>query len=495
MEIRIVRESARPKRAVYLQIADQIRDAVASGRLPAGARLEPIRVLAARLGVNRDTVSLAYELLVREGILEATVGRGTFVRSGRAPRSNGNPTPPFAPLVERLLQLDRERPSYASVDGAIPLHALTPDPSLYPISSFRKSLDRVVEKGGSDLLVYGEHQGNLALREAIAQRLSAHGFDARPQHIVLCQGASQGISLALRLFAEPGDWVAVEEPTYHNVLTALVALGLRAAPIPMTEEGPDLDVLERTLARSEVKLFYTMPSFHNPLGTTSSMSHRRALIDLAARLGKPIVEDGFEMDLRYAGERVSPLAGFDPHGFVVHLFSFSKSLFPGVRIGAVSARGRAVEGLLALKNASDLSGAMILQAAVADFVSNGAYDRHLTRLKSTLLERRDAMLESLEAVMPEDARWTHPDGGYQLWLELPAGLDTRNLFGEAKQAGVLFAPGYQFHHDGRPSNAMRLTTALANPDEIRRGIDILGGVVKRHLPHARQAARDTSIHV
>ena len=495
MDIRIVRAPAGPKRAVYLQIADQIRDAVAAGQLAAGSRLEPIRTLAARLGVNRDTVSLAYELLVRDGILEATVGRGTFVRSGRSARGNGANTPPFAPLVERLLELERGRPSYASVDGAIPLHALTPDPSLYPIASFRKSLDRVMEKSGSELLVYGEHQGNLALREAIAGRLSVHGFETEPENVVLCQGASQGISLAMRLFAEPGDWVAVEEPTYHNVLAALVALGLRAAPIPMTAEGPDLDILERTLARPEVKLFYTMPSFHNPLGTTTTMGHRRALIDLAARLGKPIVEDGFEMDLRYTGERVSPLAGFDPHGYVVHLFSFSKSLFPGVRIGAVTARGRAVEALLALKNASDLSGAMILQAAVADFVASGGYDRHLTRLKSMLVERRDAMVEALEAEMPEDARWTHPEGGYQLWLELPAGLDTRNLFAEAKQSGVLFAPGYQFHHDGRPSNAMRLTTALANAEEIRRGIKILGGVVRRHLPHVRQAARDTSIHV
>lgn len=495
MDITILRAAAGPKRAVYLQIADQIRDAVAAGKLPAGSRLEPIRTLAARLGVNRDTVSLAYELLVRDGVLEATVGRGTFVRSGRSARANGANPPPFAPLVERLLELERSRPSYASVDGAIPLHALTPDPSLYPIASFRRSLDRVMEKDGSELLVYGEHQGNLALREAIAGRLSGHGFETSPESVVLCQGASQGISLAMRLFAEPGDWVAVEEPTYHNVLAALVALGLRAAPIPMTAKGPDLDVLERTLARPEVKLFYTMPSFHNPLGTTTAMGHRRALIDLAAQLGKPIVEDGFEMDLRYAGERVSPLAGFDPHGYVVHLFSFSKSLFPGVRIGAVTARGRAVEALLALKNASDLSGAMILQAAVADFVSGGGYERHLTRLKATLLERRDAMVEALEAEMPEDARWTHPEGGYQLWLELPAGLDTRNLFAEAKQSGVLFAPGYQFHHDGRPSNAMRLTTALANPDEIRRGIEILGGVVRRHLPHVRQAARDTSIHV
>ncbi len=138
---------------------------------------------------------------------------------------------------------------------------------------------------------------------------------------------------------------------------------------------------------------------------------------------------------------------------------------------------------------------MILQAAVADFVNNCEYDRHLARLRGTLLERRNAMIEALEAAMPEDARWTRPDGGYQLWLELPAEIDTRSLFDEAKRAGVLFAPGYQFHHDGRPSSAMRLTTALADSAEINRGLEILGGVVTRHVPQARHAARDTSIHV
>ncbi|MDX1512979.1 MAG: PLP-dependent aminotransferase family protein [Gammaproteobacteria bacterium] len=495
MDIRIDRNGDGPRRAVYLQIADQIRDAVARGELTAGARLPAIRGLAANLGVNRDTVSLAYELLVRDGLLEATVGRGTFVRQGRGYAGEVRRSPPFAQSVERLLHLEQARPSYSAVDGAVPLHALTPDPSLYPLESFRRSLDRVLENSGSELLVYGEHQGSLELRQAIARRLAAHRMTATADDIVLCQGASQGISLAMRLFAEPGDWVAVEEPTYHNVLTALVSLGLRAAPIPMTDDGPDLEVLGRTLARPEVKLFYTMPSFHNPLGTTTSEAHRRALVDLAARMGKPVIEDGFEMDLRYAGDPVTPLAALDPHGLVVHLFSFSKSLFPGVRIGAITARGRAVEGLLALKNAADLSGAMILQAAVADFINEGGYERHLTGLRGTLRKRRDAMVDALAAHMPDGARWTVPVGGYQLWLELPGELDTSSLFAEAKRAGVLFAPGHQFHHDGRPSQAMRLTTALADAGEIQRGIEILGRVVKSHLPHARRMARDRNIHV
>ena len=484
-------------RPVYVQIADQIREGVETGRLAGGDRLPTIRALARQLGVNRDTVSLAYEALSQDGVVESTVGRGTFVLA-KPPLANNVATaapPALSPLVDRLLNFERSRPDYGAENGAVPLHSLTPDPALYPVEAFRRSVNRALTKGGSDLLVYGGHQGNRALREVIVERLLAHGIKAAADCVVLCQGASQGISLAMRLYAEPGDWIAVEEPTYHNLLGVLVGLGLRPTPIPMTSDGPDLDVLERTLDSRDVKLFYTMPSFHNPMGTTTSLGHRRALLEIASRLGKPVIEDGFEMDLRYDGKQVPPLAALDEHGVVVHLFSFSKSLFPGVRVGSVTARGRAVEGLLALKHTTDLSGALPIQAAIADFVRSGAYDRHLNRLRRTLRERRDALLHLLDEQMPDGSHWTRPAGGYQIWLQLPEGVDTRALLADAKRAGVMFSPGYQFHHDGRPSRSLRLTIALANSAGIRRGIVALGKVVREHLRAGLDGPRDTSIHL
>ena len=489
--------SAGAHKPVYLQIADQVNDAIIGGQLHHGDKLPTIRALAEELKVNRDTVALAYDGLARDGIVETTVGRGTFVRHTATARPAGEQSaPPLSPVVDRLLEFERARPDYTARDGAVPLHSLIPDPSLYPLKAFRRSLNRVLDEGGTELLVYGGHQGNGALREVIASRLRAQGVDTSGDQLVLCQGASQGMSLALRLYAEPGDWVAVEEPTYHNVLGVLVGLGLRPAPVPMTADGPDLEVLERTLARPEVKLFYTMPSFHNPLGTTTSLSHRRALLEVAARLGKPIIEDGFEMDLRYDGRDVPPLAALDLAGVVVHLFSFSKSLFPGVRIGSICARGRAVDGLLALKHTTDLSGVLVLQAAVADFVRRGGYDKHLENLRGRLRERRDVMIAALAKYMPEGTRWTRPDGGYQVWVDLPGDIDSRPLLREAQSAGVIFSPGHQYYHDGRLSTGLRLTTALADCDEIRRGIEILGKLVHTQLAERTpRASRDTSIHV
>jgi len=485
---------------VYRQIAEQIRRAAVAGALVRGDRLPTIRGLAAQLGVNRDTVSLAYETLAAEGVIESTVGRGTFVTGDPGldaePGAGGLAAPPpLSPLVDRLLEFGRSRPSYGGQNGAVPLHSLIPDPTLYPVDGFRRALDRALDEGGSELLVYGGPEGHEGLRAVIAERLAAEGIEVGGEHVVLAQGASQGISMALRLFAASGDHVAVEEPTYHNLLAVLVGLGLRPVPVPMTREGPDLDVLARVLARPEVKAFYTMPSFHNPMGTTTGLGHRRRLLEIAARRGKPVVEDAFEMDLRFDGRGAPPLAALDTHGLVVHLFSFSKSLFPGVRIGSVTARGRALEGLKALKRTIDLSGVPAIQAAVAEFVRGGAYERHLARLRKTLRARRDALVGALAEEMPAGTRFTEPEGGYQVWVELPGGLDTGELLEDARRAGVLFAPGSLFHHDGRPSPCLRLTFALTDAAEIRRGVRALAGVVRARLEEGPRHPRDAGVYV
>src|SRR5262245_35489604 len=306
------------------QIAEAARAQGENGALAAGDRLPTIRQLAERLAVNRDTVASAYEALAADGVVDAQVGRGTFVR-GLRPR--GRATPPLAPALaagaERLVALDRARVAYGAGRGAIPLHALIPDAAHFPLDAFKRSLARALAEGGAPLLGYGDPQGHLGLRRVLAERLRASGILVGPESLVLCQGASQGIALALRLFADVGDAVAVEEPTYQNALAALVALGLRAAPVPMTPAGADLDALDRVLARPEVRALYTIPTFHNPLGTSTGLEHRREVLALAARHGKAVIEDAYEMDLRYAGRPLPSLAALDEDGVVVQLLSFS----------------------------------------------------------------------------------------------------------------------------------------------------------------------------
>jgi DNA-binding transcriptional MocR family regulator len=209
----------------------------------------------------------------------------------------------------------------------------------------------------------------------------------------------------------------------------------------------------------------------------------------------PVLEDGFELDLRFRGTDVPPLVALDESGLVVLLFSFSKSLFPGVRVGSLLARGRALEGLVALKHATDLSDALPLQAGLARFVESGAYDRHLGRIRDVLRSRHEAMDRALEASMPEGTTWTRPDGGYQLWVELPYEVDTRDLLADASRAGVLFSPGTLFMPDARPSRAMRLTVACADEAEIERGVSALARVVRERQANESGVGRTAGMHL
>lgn len=494
MHISLERDSARDRRPVYRQIADQIRAQIEATRLAAGEKLPPIRDLARRLGVNRDTVALAYESLAEAGMVESSVGRGTFVVENGKAREPVSPfEPDFSPLTDRLVAFDRARPRFGSAHAAVPMHALIPDPSLYPLEAFRRTLNRALQEGGPELLLYGGPQGDLRLRSALAARFERAAIEVGPSEIVLCHGASQGISLALRLFAAPGDVIALEEPTYNNALAAAFGLGLETASVTMRESGVDLAALDRTLARPEVKAFYTIPTFHNPMGTTTSLAHRQSVLEIAHRHGVPIIEDGYEMDLRFAGRAVPPLAGLDRSGLVVHLFSFSKSLFPGARVGAITARGRTVDALVALKQASDLSDALPLQVALAVFLENGDYDRHLVRMRRVLRERRDALIGALEAEALEGATWTVPEGGYQVWVELPEAIDTGDLLTDAIGTGVLFAPGSQFNHDGRPSRCLRLTFAMAESADLRLGVARLARCIRERAERRPRAA--AGVHI
>jgi len=473
MEIALDRTSAQP---VYRQIAEHLHAEIAAGRLARGARLPTIRALAQRLGVNRDTVALAYDQLAEIGSVTSTVGRGTFVAE-RTPRPGFEPI--LAQTAERLLEFERSRPHYGKATPAIAMQELVPDPAFYPVEEFRDALAAVLARDGAELLRYGEPEGHRGLRKVVADRLTERGTNTARDDLVLTHGASQGISMAIRIFAEPGDEIAVEEPTYANVIASCLALGLRPVPVPMTSRGADLEVLARVLTRPQVRLFYTIPTFHNPMGTTTDLAHRRAVLELAAASAKPVIEDAYEMDLRFRGEPVPNLAALDTQGAVVQLFSFSKSLFPGARVGAIRARGRSREALLALRSASDLGGAPVLQAALEEFVRAGAYDRHLCRVRKALRSRFEVAFASLNREMPPGVSWTEPEGGYQIWVTLPRGLDSRELFADAARHGLLFAPGDQFFFPSRAVSALRLTLARTDEAEIRAGISRLGHAIAR----------------
>jgi len=478
---------------VTRQIVQYLRRAVEAGRLRPGTKLEPIRQLARELGINRETVAAAYHELEVLGLTESTVGRGTFVRvQGTAAAGSAATTAtdrPFEPVFARrcaaLLADAASRVDYSAPANAIHFERLIPDPSLVPHEDFRKALNRALLKGGAPLYDYGEPRGSQRLRGALVERLARCGIECDVDEVVITAGSTQGFAIAATLFCDPGDAVVVEAPTYPWACVTLATLGLRVASVAAGDDGLDLARLEAVLARGGVRLIYTMPSFQNPRGTSTTLAHRKQLLDIAGRYGVTILEDDFEKDLRVHGRGAPPLRALDTRGLVVYLSTFSKALFPAARVGWLVASRRVAEAVVRVKRTMDITTSPIVQAGLAQFLREGSYDRHLRRVVRELGVRLEAAQRAIKAHFPPETRCVPPEGGYLMWVTLPEAIDTYALLPEARRARVLYAPGQIFFADEQRSSSLRLSLAQTTVPEIERGLRLLGEVAHAALPRGR----------
>lgn len=494
---------------VAKQIFHYLQRAIKEGRLRAGTKLEPIRILARELGVNRETVAAAYHDLEILGLTESTVGRGTFVLPRSvlgAPAAAGNaPTAgerPFVPVFSRrsatLASVAAGRVDYGAPPGAVHLERLVPDASLIPQADFRKALNRALLKSGAAVYDYGDPRGHERLRRVLVERFARSGILCDADDVLITAGSTQGFAIVATVLCDPGDAVVVESPTYPWACAALASLGLRVVPVPTHDDGLDLEQLDGVLGRGDVRMVYTMPTFHNPLGITTSIAHRKQLLEIAARHGVAILEDDFEKDLRVRGRGAPPLRALDGQGLVIYLGTFSKALFPAARVGWVVAPRRVAEAAVAVKRTIDITTSTVMQSGLAQFLGEGSYDRHLRRVVREMATRLAAAERALDSHLPPGSRFTRPEGGYVLWVTLPEPIDSLALLAEARRAGVLYAPGQIFLPEERRSSSLRLSVAQAAPEEIERGIRTLGEVARAALPRGgrRSSSRATAaVHV
>jgi DNA-binding transcriptional MocR family regulator len=479
---------------VTKQIVQYLRRAIEAGRLRSGTKLEPIRVMARELRVNRETVAAAYHELEALGLTESAVGRGTFVLS-RAGVDGGATAEraaerPFEPMFSRqsaaATALGVSRIDYEAPPGAVRFERLAPDPELVPHDDFRKALNRALTRRGPSVYDYGDPRGDEQLRRALVERFARSGIQCDPDDVIITGGSTQGFSIVAKLFCDPGDAVAVESPTYPWACAALASLGLRAAPIALGDDGLDLARLEATLARGDVRLVYTMPTFHNPCGLSTALAHRRQLLEIAARYGVPVLEDDYEKDLRVRGRGAPPLRALDRQGLVIYLGTFSKALFPGARVGWLVAPRRIAGAAAGVKRMMDITTSPLLQAGLAQFLREGSYDRHLRRVVREVGARLAVAERALHEHLPRGSRFSPPEGGYLFWVTLPEAIDTYALLPAAKQAGVVYAPGQIFMPDEQRSSSLRLSVACTRVEEIERGVGILAQVARAALPRGSQ---------
>ncbi len=480
MRIALDRQGDHP---IYLQIRDRLQQLIVSGSLARGDRLPSIRSLARSLNVNKLTVIEAYSLLQADGLVSSRQGSGYFVDpiTPPAPRLTSS----FAPQQDVILHQTRSRAFFHFYDQAIQAHKyggitdfscsfpLEPPPDLPRIA-------RRVINGSSDWFNYDFVQGQDLFRQQIAQILVQRGLEARPDQLMMVNGSMQGLALTFKYFLKPGDWIVVESPTFSGALAALENLGARIIGIPMTSNGINLPLLEQYLHSHQPKLIYTISTLHNPTGITTSLDHRRQLMELAQRYQCPILEDNAYEGLEFE-PAPPPLKALDQDGWVIYVGTFSKTLAPGLRVGYMVVPDQYYPDLIEQKMLMDFHTPTLSQGIVSEYLGAGSYRRHLNRLNSRHQQNRNVMLQALEEHFPAEATWTVPQGGMFLWVQLPIQTPLTQISQVASTSKVLFAAGQAYFPGQQGYPAMRLAFANSSPAELQSGIEILGTLLKSTL--------------
>lgn len=472
----------------YLQIRNRIVALIDDGILRPGDRLPPSRELATSIGVHRSTVVRAFEEIHALGYLESRPGSYTTVRRRARPPGTAESGTPERGLIDweatfpRLTRIagGPEQPwrSPASGSGLIDFERLAADPNLAPSDDLRHCLRGTLLDHGAETLDYSDPAGWGPLRETVSRRLRAHGVSVGSHEILITTGAQQALDLVLRLMTRTGDRVIVERPTYGMLHPLLRLHGVEPVEIAMRREGMDLDALEAALEGDPPKLVYTMPNFHNPTGVTTDQAHRERLLALSERHRVPVIEDGFEEEMKYFGKAVLPIKSMDSRGLVFYVGSFSKIVFPGLRLGWIAAHPAAIGQLVSIQHASCLSTNTLAQAAADRFSLGGGFEAYLRRIHRIYRRRMKTMIDALERHLPVDVEWTRPAGGYTLWLTLPNPVESEpGICDGLESAGVRVAPGRRFYATAPTHAHLRLSIACVDEAEIEEGCRRLGSAL------------------
>ena len=467
---------------LYRQLFDQIAQQIRSGRMGKGMRLPATRELAGQLGLNRTTISAAYEMLETEGLISGQVGRGSFVTGG-AQAGVG---------VDWNGLLDRgdapvSGPTPSSSKEVIRFVVSQPSRELFPLDDFRASCAAVLGRNDlADVLQLGSPSGYEPLRRHLLEEARKQGAAGAGDDLLITNGCQQALDLIGRVLLRPGEPVGVEDPIYPGLKNLLAGMGAQLLGIPVGSDGMDVESAARVLARERPRFLVVTSNFQNPTGATIPQSARESLLTAAHAAGVPVIENDAYGELRYRGRAVPALKQLDQRGATVLLRSFSKVSFPGLRVGWVLGPKALIERLRNAKEASDLHTDQLSQAVLLEFAETGRLEAHRARVLEAGGQRLAATLDACRECLPAGTRWSRPEGGMNVWVRLPAPLDAGGLLARAQQEGVAYLPGRYFEVSRRQAGALRLSFAGLAPDQIRKGLEILGRVAAAEIETAAQ---------
>jgi GntR family transcriptional regulator/MocR family aminotransferase len=492
------------------QLYTRLRDDILARRLRPGERLPPSRVLATHLAVSRTTVVLVYDQLVAEGYAEARQGAGTFVSrqipdealvatrrphlvpilddagagvgpgSGEEPGNRDDANRWLSAWGGRMADVHTlvwgSDGRVAERFGALPydFRPGRPDWDTFPRQVWSRLTARQVRERSEELASYGDPAGYRPLREAIAAHLGqTRGVRCSAEQVVVVNGSQQGADLLIRLVLDPGDPAALEDPGYAGAALTLRAHGMTVRPVPVDEDGLDVAALPAPDDPAAPRLVYVTPSHQFPTGATLSLPRRLRLLEWAARRRALIVEDDYDSDFRYSGRPLESLQGLDTHGVVAYVGSFSKALFPPLRVGFVVLPPRLVQPFVAAKWLADRQTATLDQQVLSDFIGEGHFERHLRRMRRLYQARRDALLSALRTHLGGQMQAGGDGAGLHLVGWLPPGSDAVALSAEAARLGVAAPPLDPYYLGAVSRPGLMLGYASLDEARIEQGVRLL----------------------
>lgn len=480
--IALDRKSSKP---LHKQLYEAIRQAVLRGTLKKGIRLPSTRYLATELRVSRNIVVIAFEQLLAEGYLQSRIGAGTYVtrtlpeevlQVGRRPVTEERAVSSRGSEIRKLVQFASAAPPALHA----PFRCGLPAVDQLPLELLGRLLARHCRQASPEVGTHGDPAGYPRLREAIAAYVGvARAVRCTADQVIIVSGSQQAIDLAARVLADPGDQAVIEDPGYLGARFAMQTAGLRLLPIEVEREGLSVGRLPKRCRT--IKLLYVTPSHQFPLGVVMSLPTRLQLLDWAHRNGAWILEDDFDSEYRYESRPISALQGLDQNGRVIYIGTFSKVLFPSLRIGYVIVPPDLVDAFVAARWISDRSSPHVVQAALADFIEEGHLAKHIRRMRTLYMERRSVLLTIIRREFADVLECPDADAGMHAVAWLPAGVSDTAVAREAAEAGIHAAAVTSFALRPPDRGGLLLGYAGFSPSVISKTIRELGSIVRKSV--------------
>jgi GntR family transcriptional regulator/MocR family aminotransferase len=463
---------------LHRQLYDRLRSGILAGQLSAGARLPSTRTLAAELGVSRTTVVTAFENLLAEGYLEGRVGSGTYVAGslpeevlGIRARPAGPPPPLSGRGLSRRGNLLAATRTTAVEDTGSPRAFRPGVPALdeFPFGVWRRISGSVWRRPSGELLGYGDPAGYWPLRREISAHLAtARAVRCDPEQVIVVSGSQQALDLASRVLLDPGDAVWVEDPGYMGARGALAGSGARLVPVPVDDEG--LVVAAGIQREPGARLACVTPSHQYPLGVTMSLTRRLELLGWARRSGAWVIEDDYDSEYRYTGRPLEALQGLDAEGRVVYVGTFSKVLFPALRLGYLVVPPDLIDAFTAARELVDRHPPTVEQAVLAEFIAAGHFSRHLRRMRALYAARQEALFEEISQHLSGFLDASPAESGMHLVGWLPAGIDDKEASHRAAHRGIEAPPISLYTTSENVRGGLMLGYAAVDEARTREGV-------------------------